>query len=57
MELKGIEFHRRVRQGFLAQAHSQPDQYLVIDASGDADSVAQALVSALETWSRSAHSH
>ncbi len=49
MELKGVEFHRRVRQGFLAQAQSQPDRYLVIDASGDADTVFATLLRELET--------
>jgi dTMP kinase len=48
MELKGIEFHRRVRQGFLAQAQSQPDQYLVIDATNGADSVFESLLAKLQ---------
>ena len=43
MELKGLEFHRRVRQGFLAQAANQPDQFLVIDASPDAACVTETL--------------
>jgi dTMP kinase len=54
MELKGIEFHRRVRQGFLAQAHNQPDRHLVIDASADADSVTQRLLVSMKGWSASA---
>lgn len=47
MELRGAEFHRRVRNGFLAQANSQPDKYCVIDASPDADAVFAALMTAL----------
>ena len=48
MELKGEQFHRRVRQGFLAQASGSPDRHLVIDASGEADSVFQTLLAELE---------
>lgn len=48
MELKGMEFHRRVRQGFLAQAQSEPDRHLVIDASLTADAVFDALLEGLK---------
>jgi dTMP kinase len=48
MELKGAEFHRRVRQGFLAQASAQPEQYLVIDASSDIDAVTDAMMRGVE---------
>lgn len=48
MELKGTAFHRRVRQGFLAQAQTEPDKYLVIDASADADAVTAALMRELQ---------
>ena len=48
MELKGVAFHRRVRQGYLAQANAQPDRYLVIDASPDVDAVTDALLRGLE---------
>jgi dTMP kinase len=48
MELKGIEFHRRVRQGFLAQAQSEPDRHLVIDASSNADAVFESLLVGLQ---------
>lgn len=48
MELKGIEFHRRVRQGFLAQAQNEPDRHLVIDASADADAVFERLLAELQ---------
>jgi dTMP kinase len=52
MELKGIEFHRRVRQGYLAQAQNQPDKYLVIDASADADTVFRSLLTSLAAWTQ-----
>ena len=44
MEAKGREYHRRVRQGYLDQAHDDPAHYLVIDANGDANSVWQSLL-------------
>jgi dTMP kinase len=53
MELKGIEFHRRVRQGFLAQAQNEPDRHLVIDASDGADGVFERLIASLQEWARS----
>ena len=34
-----IDFHRKLRQGFLDIAHNNPDRCALIDASGDADSV------------------
>jgi thymidylate kinase len=37
-----------VRQGFLEQAQAEPDRYLLIDASGDADSVFAALLKGLQ---------
>ena len=47
MELKGREFHRRVRQGYLAQASSEPERYAVIDASPDEETVFRSLLAAL----------
>lgn len=49
MELKGVQFHRRVRQGYLDQAaRGDLGEYLVIDASVDEDTVFQSLLSGLE---------
>lgn len=48
MELRGVEFHRCVREGFLAQASSDAAAHLVIDATTDEDSVFQSLLSGLE---------
>ena len=54
MELKGAEFHRHVRQGFLDQARSQAQRYIVIDASADADAVFQNLLMSLQSrWATS----
>lgn len=34
-----LDFHRRVRDGFLALASAEPDRFAVIDAAGSPDSV------------------
>ena len=47
MELKGIDYQRRVRQGYLEQAEAEPHRHLVINASADADTVFQRLLAAL----------
>jgi dTMP kinase len=49
MELKGVQFHRRVRQGYLDQAaRGDLGEYLIIDASVDEDTVFQSLLTGLE---------
>jgi dTMP kinase len=48
MEQKGVEFHRRVREGYLRQAQENPSAHLLIDARPEADAVWSALLSALE---------
>ena len=47
MELKGAEFHQAVRQGYLDQARHDPQRYLVIDATADADMVFDRLLTGL----------
>jgi dTMP kinase len=49
MEAKGSAFHKRVRAGYLQQAADDPAGHLVIDASGDADSVSNLLFKAVES--------
>jgi len=39
IELKSAEFHRKVRQGYLDQAQSDPNGYAVIDARPDENTV------------------
>lgn len=39
-----LEFHRRVRQGYLKMAHSQPERWVVIDAVRPAEEVQEALL-------------
>jgi dTMP kinase len=47
MEQKGLEFHRRVRAGYLDLAAREPERHVVIDASADADVVAAATTATL----------
>jgi dTMP kinase len=39
LEAEPAEFHNRVRSGFLALAKSEPDRYLVVDATGPQDEI------------------
>ncbi len=43
MEQKDAEYHRRVREGYLEQARSQPDKYLVVDSTAHPEAVFAAL--------------
>lgn len=47
MEAKGAAFHRRVREGYLEQAREDPAGTLIVDASGDEDTVHQRLLAGL----------
>ncbi len=49
IEHRGVDFHRRVREGFLAQAEAEPEKYMVIDASAGADIVFGKLLEGLRT--------
>lgn len=42
-EREGVEFHNRVREGYLAQARSDPQRIKVIDAGGTVEEVASAV--------------
>jgi dTMP kinase len=48
IESAGDAFHSRVEEGFLALAAADPARWVVIDASGSVDEVADAVWSALE---------
>lgn len=48
MEIKGAAFHQKVRQGYLDQAKSDPDRYLVIDARDEPEVVFERLVEGLK---------
>lgn len=44
MELKGAEFHGRVREGYLHQAERWPERYLLVDASQEQSAVTTAML-------------
>lgn len=48
MEQKGAAFHRRVRDGYLEQAATHPDRYIVIDATQSIDAVESDLLQSVE---------
>ena len=49
IESAGLDFHRRVRDGYLALAERNPDRYVIIDASGSVDEVFDRVVQTLNT--------
>ena len=48
MELKGEEYHQRVRQGFLTHAATDPSRYAIVDATGTPDEVEAAILAVLD---------
>lgn len=48
MERKAVEYHERVRQGFLEEARLHPERIVVIDASRDIQSIHGALLEAVD---------
>jgi dTMP kinase len=50
MEQSGLEFHQRVRQGFIDLAHANPQNTVKIDASKPQDDVAQQIQTALQHY-------
>lgn len=48
MEAKGLDFHRKVRELFLAQAAEEPRRFTVVDAAGGVDEVHQRILNAIE---------
>lgn len=47
IEAAGDDFHRRVREGFLAQAAAAPDRWVVVDGGGTPDAVEASVRDAL----------
>ena len=47
MEQKDADYHRRVREGYLEQARSQPDKYLVVDSTAQPEVVFAALTAGI----------
>lgn len=42
-EQEGLDFHRRVRQGYLELAAAEPERFLVVDATGPKEEIARAI--------------
>ena len=57
MELKGTEFHRRVRDGYLSQAARNHQGHLVIDASMNENQVFKSLIDGLQSRFASPATH
>jgi len=48
LEGEDLRFHRRVREGYLALAKSEPDRFVIIDANGSPDEVFARTIAELE---------
>ena len=44
LESRDVQFHERVRQGFLAEARTHPDRIRVVDARPSSDRVSRLIV-------------
>ena len=53
MEIAGMEFHKRVMQGFDQIAKENPDRFVIVDTTQSIDNVFQKIVSNFEKcWSK-----
>ncbi|MFM1847405.1 MAG: hypothetical protein RL417_879 [Pseudomonadota bacterium] len=50
LEHEAIDFHNRIRNGFLELADNLPEPFVVLDARRSPDEIFQAVVPALERW-------
>ena len=48
-ELEGLDFHRKVREGYLAVAKAAPERCVIIPADGSPDEVFERIYEALST--------
>ncbi len=48
LDRESLEFHHRVREGFLAEAAREPDRWIILNASDSAEAVALAAVNAIK---------
>lgn len=59
LEAEGLEFHRRIRAGFIDQAAAEPARIRLVDASGPAEEVAEAIWAIAQpvvlAWERAGH--
>jgi len=50
LESESMEFHRRVREGYLLIAAGEPERVKVVDASGTIDDISLRIEQLVETW-------
>jgi dTMP kinase len=50
IEQETLEFHRAVREAFLAEAERVPGRFIVVDGHGDAGEVEALIAPAVEDW-------
>ena len=50
IEGAGAEFHTRVRDGYLAMAAADPGRWVVVDADGTVDEIAERVDAAVDDW-------
>ncbi|WP_028575273.1 dTMP kinase [Desulfonatronovibrio hydrogenovorans] len=48
-EAESLDFHNRVRQGYLAWAGRNPDRFLIVDATGSVEDIFETIRSRLES--------
>ena len=46
-ELESLQFHRKVREGYLTMSHREPNRFIVIDGTGTIEETETAIASAL----------
>ena len=50
IEGAGADFHTRVRDGYLAMAAADPGRWVVVDADGTVDEIAERVDAAVDDW-------
>lgn len=54
-ELEEIEFHQRVRDGYLVLSCQEPDRFMLIDGSGSIESISALIISRITNKIKSMH--
>lgn len=49
MEIEALEFHQKVRDGYLLEARNDPQRFVIIDASKSTDKIHQEIVASLDS--------
>jgi len=54
-ELESLEFHRRVRNGYLQRAAAEPDRIIVVDGSREVAEIEQTITRTVQDWFNDRH--